>query len=405
MPLPIPRHNVNLIRSELALLLAGLFRRPKVTLAVSAFEHDFAQRIGVSHCFAFTSGSAALYHGILSSDLKQGDSILMPAYEFSSVPRTLRLAGLCPVFADVDPETGNVTVETLKQAYENSVRAVLVANIHGQAADLFAIAKWCAEMDLLLIEDCAHSAGASLGDQMTGSFGHFAIFSFGTGKSLTTCGGGMLATSDHCLATKLNAKTRIMAPPPRREEIMRIMTSLAQTLFSWRPVFSVAVYPLLRLGSLVFSGRPADQGRKKNERDLAAVPRAFQLRMPELSAKLGLSQLQRLDRLNRARQENAGVLIDELSNLERIRIMQVNPIGINVRLNLPITVPDRPRFICHMIKRGIDLRKDYLTRYEDRKPHGISPSDTVYLPNHPALNQDDMKRIASAVKEYAYTLR
>jgi dTDP-4-amino-4,6-dideoxygalactose transaminase len=113
------------------------------------------------------------------------------------------LTGAMPVFADVDPVSGNITAETIADVLTKKTKAVIVVHLAGWPCDMDPIVKLCRSKKLFLIEDCAQAHGARYKGKPVGTFGHFGSFSFCQDKIFTTGGeGGLLVTKDKALWTK-----------------------------------------------------------------------------------------------------------------------------------------------------------------------------------------------------------
>lgn len=396
----VPRHNINLSVREYFRAFLDLFTRPRSSAPVADFEQAFAQYIGASHSIAFSSGSAALYYGLALSGLEKGDQIIVPAYEFTTVIETIRLLGFVPIFAKVSEQDGNITPESIQSVITKDVKAVLVAHIHGRPADVEKIGSLCREKDLFFIEDCAHCAGAKIGNKRAGAFGDFSIFSFGDGKSLTTCKGGMAVTSNDDLANRLKSAAAELQLPSWPGEVKRLGASLVKILLSTRLGFSLLLYPPSLIVAHVFGINIIDKLFFRGAAHFAGIPESYGRSMPDASARLGLSQLQRLDDLNRVRKENAEIFIENLKAFSGKKAPSCDPQNLCTWLNFTLTLDDVAGLRMHLFKSGIDTRVDYLLRYDEQHPDGVIPKTTLYLPNHPGVTGTDTEAIARKVNDY-----
>lgn len=130
-------------------------------------------------------GKAALYHCMLSLGMHAGDKILVPNYICSSVLVPIEKLRIKPVFYDINELDLNANIDSIKWNKENdpSIKAVLVASMYGNPADLVAIEQYCKENQLLLIDDAAQSLGAIINGRYVGTFGDAGFFSFSPGKA------------------------------------------------------------------------------------------------------------------------------------------------------------------------------------------------------------------------------
>lgn len=171
------------------------------------FEARFAEFVGTRYGVAVTNGTVALdliWQALLQgADLPDIDKLL-PGDEVIVTPRTFLAsvssivnAGLRPVFADVDPDSQNITPETVRAAMTGRTRAVLAVHLSGWPCDMPALASLAKQHNLILVEDCAQAHGASIAGRSVGSFGHAAAWSFCQDKIMTTGGEGGMVTTDH----------------------------------------------------------------------------------------------------------------------------------------------------------------------------------------------------------------
>jgi dTDP-4-amino-4,6-dideoxygalactose transaminase len=399
MHLAIPRHNLNFSIKELFLLLRTLWQKPRSDKKRLAFENEFSAWLGTRHAFAFSSGSAALYHAIKAGSFIRGDGIVFPGYEFISVAQTLRHCGLRLSFADADPRSGNVTAASIERAVKKDTKAVLVANIHGTPADLPAIRDLCDDLGLLMIEDCAHSLGAKIDGQKAGTFGDLSIFSFGAGKSLAAGGGGMAVTSDNEWAKRILDSQKKLSPPPWSSEAKRAISGASKFFLSTRLLFTFLLYPALLIGSAIKKDTLLDRALQASDGPQGSVPDSYLYAFSENAARLALSQLQRLDGLNAKRKENANALSRQLADTQQMAVPGEDNKGHSVALNYPVCYTNARKLALKLLRHGIDTRKDYLFRFHENMPNGYPPRDTIYLPNHPGVSKSDTKRIADAVRK------
>jgi perosamine synthetase len=166
------------------------------------FEREFARYTGTAHAVATSSGTAALEIGLDLLDVGFGDEVVLPGYTFTAAVLAVLRNLATPVFADIDPGTWNVSIDTVAAALTERTRAVLVAHMFGAPADIAPIAELCRERGIALVEDCAQAAGAVVGRRRVGSFGALGAFSFNEIKNLTTGEGGMITLDDRDLAER-----------------------------------------------------------------------------------------------------------------------------------------------------------------------------------------------------------
>lgn len=173
---------------------------------VDAFERELADRVGVAHAVALSSGTAALHLALLAIGVKPGDVVLTSSMTFAATANAIVYTGAEPYFIDADPATGNMDVALLREALVElreagePVAAIVPVDLLGKAVDYTAILAAADEFGVPLVADAAESLGATHAGRAAGSFGRASIVSFNGNKIMTTSGGGMLLTDDADLA-------------------------------------------------------------------------------------------------------------------------------------------------------------------------------------------------------------
>ena len=170
---------------------------------LSEFEQKFSEYIGCKNSFAVSNCTAALELAAILCRLQKDDEVIIPAHTFcaTAIPFA-RYAKI--VWADINPETLVVDPESIKKLITNKTKVIVAVHLYGLMAPMKEIRKIADENNLLLVEDCAQSIGASIDGIKCGNFGDFACFSFHTHKNLTTFGeGGMIVVKDDELAKKI----------------------------------------------------------------------------------------------------------------------------------------------------------------------------------------------------------
>jgi dTDP-4-amino-4,6-dideoxygalactose transaminase len=168
---------------------------------VNAFETEFAQRVGMKHAVALSSGTAALHLALKLLGIGRGDTVVTASFTFAATANAITYVGAEPVFIDSETTSWNLDPELLGQALEDGrksgkqAKAVLAVDIVGQTADYGRIQTLCQEYDVPIIEDAAEALGAMYKGRSAGGFGELGCFSFNGNKIITTSGGGMLVTN------------------------------------------------------------------------------------------------------------------------------------------------------------------------------------------------------------------
>ena len=169
---------------------------------VDAFEQEFADKLGVPHAVALSSGTAALHLALLAVGVRPGEEVLTSTFTFIASTNAIRYVGAEPVFIDSEQRSWNIDPQRLADELAHCHRrgkvpaAVLVVDVCGQTAYWEAIRTVCQQYDIPLIEDAAESLGADHGGTPAGALGDIGCFSFNGNKIITTSGGGMLVTQN-----------------------------------------------------------------------------------------------------------------------------------------------------------------------------------------------------------------
>jgi dTDP-4-amino-4,6-dideoxygalactose transaminase len=169
---------------------------------VAEFEERFAAMHGCRHGIAVANGTVALRIALLAAGIGAEDEVIVPPYTFIATASAVIECNAVPVFADIDLNSFNASVEVIRSALTPRTRAVIPVHFAGQPADMDAINAIARRHRLTVIEDAAHAHGASYKDRPAGSLGTLACFSFQSSKNLTAGEGGIITTNDEVLAAR-----------------------------------------------------------------------------------------------------------------------------------------------------------------------------------------------------------
>jgi dTDP-4-amino-4,6-dideoxygalactose transaminase len=175
---------------------------------VTGFEKEFAAYIGVGNAIGVASGTDALELALRSCGIGPGDGVITVSHTAVATVAAVELAGAIPILVDIDPCTytmdPNRLEDTIKQQGAGRLKAIIPVHLYGHPADMAAIMDIAGRHGLSVIEDCAQSHGAAIGDRKTGTWGHLSAFSFYPTKNLGALGdGGAVVTNDPALAERL----------------------------------------------------------------------------------------------------------------------------------------------------------------------------------------------------------
>ncbi|MWV49741.1 glutamine--scyllo-inositol aminotransferase [Rathayibacter sp. VKM Ac-2803] len=339
---------------------------------VARFEEAFASAMGVDHAVALSSCTTALHLGLVVAGVTVGDDVVVPSFSFIATANAVVHTGARPVFADVDPVTGNVTAETIRAALTPATRAVIAVDQGGVPVDLDPIRALCDPLGIVVLEDAACGAGAQYRGRPVGASAALTAWSFHPRKLLTTGEGGMLTTNDAGLA----ARARRL-----REH-------------------SMSVSAADRHGSLLAPPEQYDEV-------------GFNYRMTDLQAALGLVQLGRLGELVARRRALAARYSEAFAPVPGLRPVEDPAHGTGNYQSYWVEIGDeypldRDGLMAELASRGISARRGIMAAHRqppyrehpgaDRLPVTERLTDrTLILPLFHALTAEEQDRVIDAV--------
>ena len=169
------------------------------------FELKFASYLGVNGCLGVTSWTMGNFITLKALDIGPGDKVLTTPLTYVATANTILHAGAKPVFADVDPVTGNLDPRATRKALaENKdIKALIVVHLYGQMADMKALSELAKEFGVYLIEDCAHCVEGVRDGIRPGQLSDAAVFSFYATKNMTCAEGGAIVTNNQSLLKRI----------------------------------------------------------------------------------------------------------------------------------------------------------------------------------------------------------
>ncbi len=188
------------IEAAVAVMRSGRLHRynvlPGETSEAEKLEAEFAAYMGVPYCLACTSGGYAIHIGLRSVGVKPGDVVLSNAVTLAPVPGAIEAAGAKPVLVETGEDYCIDLADLEAKAASSGARFLLLSHMRGHIVDMDQIMEICARHKLTLVEDCAHTMGATWDGRKSGTFGKVACFSTQTYKHVNSGEGGFLTTDD-----------------------------------------------------------------------------------------------------------------------------------------------------------------------------------------------------------------
>jgi dTDP-4-amino-4,6-dideoxygalactose transaminase len=339
---------------------------------VADFEQAFAGRMGARDGVAVSSCTTALHLALAVAGIGQGDDVVVPSLSFIATANAPTYVGARPVFADVDPETGNVTADTVKAAMTERTRAVIVVDQGGVPCDLDPIRALCDPLGIVVIEDAACGAGSTYQGAPVGAGAEITCWSFHPRKLLTTGEGGMITSNRLDWADRARHL---------REHAMSV--SAAERHQSVLP--------------------PAEHYTEIG----------YNFRMTDLQAALGLVQLGRLEAIVSQRRRLAMRYQEGLSDIPGLRCVADPDHGTTNFQSFWIEVAEpfplsRDQLLARLAENDISARRGIMAAHREPAYEAAGPvslpvterltDTTLILPLFHTLSQDDQDRVIQAVR-------
>jgi perosamine synthetase len=374
---------------------------------VEEFEQEFARVLGSGHVRACSTeyGRVALYFILKAMDFPPGSEIIVPALTFWVVPEIARVAGLRPVFADVDPATFTLCPKAVERAITPNTRAILPTHLYGLSCDMDPILELARRSNLKVIEDCAHSLGARYKGRTVGTSGDASFFSFQAFKPLNTYGGGLAWMRDADLARRVGELADAEQWPSEKRIEGILKSGRWQHTFIRPKVFTFSLFPVLYAASWM-NAKP-EQRLWEPVRSLAPLPEHYRGRFSNVQAAIGLAGLRRLPEFIERTRRHARILDDLLGDVPGVTIPQIPPDRTHVYYQYCVYVPRPETLVQRCIRRGIDvapMHVDVCTKLElfdwrgPAMPGAEKAATAVQVPVYESLSDAEIERIGRVVK-------
>jgi dTDP-4-amino-4,6-dideoxygalactose transaminase len=345
---------------------------------VKEFEKGFAEKHNVKYALATTSCTTALHLMLAAAGIGPGDEVIVPSFTWVSTANSVLYCGATPIFVDIDIETFNISLlETMKKVTPRT-KAVVVVDLFGLCVDIREFRE-ALSSGILIFEDAACAAGASINGDMAGSVSDAAAFSFHPRKSITTGEGGMLTTQNTAIA-RIAEKMRNHGAEISEEERHN----------------GPAPYLLPEFNLL-----------------------GFNYRMTDLQGAIGVEQLKKLDLFITERDKQADYYQEKLADIEWLSLPDkpVNGTHAWQAYVMRVVGPDaanlRNRIMESMEANGIATRPGthaiHLLGYYANK-YGFAPNDfpnsftanetSMAIPLHNHLSHEDQDRVIESIRKF-----
>lgn len=328
---------------------------------VRAFEAAFGNYLGGLQVSGVGSGTDALFLTLKAYGVGPGDEVIVPAATFTATPGAVAMTGAVPVFADIEPDTWEISPAEVRRLLTTKTKAVLGVHLYGNLFDTEAILQIAREAGVPLIEDCAQAAGARYRGVPAGALCDAACFSFYPTKNLGAFGeGGAVASADARLVQRADHLKKHARTP---------------------------------------EGDHTDLG--------------YNMRMQGLQGAVLTHKLGALDAFTARKNEIAARYRDALENHPRLTYQAVRPGVLHAYHLFVVKTDDRARFQTYMEKRGIETGVQYpIPCHLQQAFAAVSPgagalpatealfAACVSVPSYPYLTDEEVEAVCFALKEY-----
>lgn len=343
------------------------------------FEQDFVQYLNSDvQALAVNSATAGLHLALEAVGIKAGDEVIVPTYTFTSTAEVVRYLGADPIFVDCDPITLNIDPAKIESAITNKTKAIMPVHFAGLACDMDAIIKIAKKHQLKVIEDAAHAFPSRFNGQLIGTLDTDAtVFSFYANKTMTTAEGGMIVSRNSDVI--------------ERCKVMRLHGISRDAFDRYSSKTPAWFYEVIEPG--------------------------FKYNMPDISAAIGIHQLQKIDRFHQKRVEMAKIYDDALQDLPVILPARSENMMEHAWHLYPIRLTEqsplaRDEFIIKMAEHNIGCSVHFIPLHrqpvwKDRyqlKPEMFPNAEKAYLnitsiPLFTKMTSDDQQYVINTIKK------
>lgn len=339
---------------------------------IEEFENKIRDYVGCEYCATLNSGTSALHGIFLAYNFTKNDEIILPSFSFISTANSVLFVKSTPIFSDIEETNLGLDPTKLQSKINKNTKAVLPMDYGGLSCKIFDIKKICNDNNIALIEDAAESLGASVSGKKVGSVADASIFSFCGNKVLTTGEGGAVVT---------NSKN---------------------------------IYEKIKL--IRSHGRVDSTNYFENTSESEYVDIGYNWRMSSLTASLGISQMNKLDKIIKKRQENAAYISKHISKFSEIQvpntpqnyehIYQMYSIRLpneKIRDNLHSFLTEKKIF-SKVYFNPIHLTKYYKEKFNiDQKSLAVTEKiskEILTLPLYPNMTAEDKDYLVESISEF-----
>ncbi len=369
---------------------------------IEEYQQKFARFLGAERAFAFWKGRVALYALLRALDIGRDDEIILPGYTCVMNVNPIKYVGAKPVYVDIEPNTFNMNVNLLQEKITNKTKVIIAQHTYGYPCDMDTIMKIAQNSGIRVIEDCCLALGSKYKGRMVGTFGRAGYFSFQWNKPYTTGLGGIVITSDHQLAKRIESLAENeMCPPSGREVFMLRMQLMIYRLFIY-PGTTALAQSLFRY----LTKKGAVVGSSSTSEFEPVEADDFFKGISKMQARSGIRQLGKIEK-NIAHRRKMAQLYDELLVAKSWQPSKDSRDSAEpVMVRYPVRIAEKNEALARAAKAGVELGSWFecplhpietpLTSYDYEL--GMCPEaekaarEVVNLPLHPRTSEKTIER-------------
>lgn len=350
------------VRTSLSFLLfpwkwISMRKGNESTKAEQSLETYFGSNARVA---TFDSGRSSLLVALQALGIQKGDEVILQAFTCVVVVNAIKRSGATPIFVDIE-NTYNIDVEKVEKSITQKTKVIIIQHTFGTPGNIEQISVIAKKYNLFVIEDCAHSLGASYQNKLVGTFGDIAMFSFGTDKVISSVRGGALLTKDASLADKIK-KIQTSLPHMPLIEVLRHLVYLPIFAFGKKTYGIVVGKIVLYIAKqLRITSRIIERCEKRGE-----WPESYPAKLPNALASILNNQCTQIDYFNEHRKKIAHLYTKHIKN--SIITLPVEKEG-GIYLRYPIQIEQPRIFVRKAKEQGLILGDWYNTV--------VAPADTL----------------------------
>jgi perosamine synthetase len=410
---PNPKNRLYTNLNSYLLFLSSFLRgqSPQESKAIDLFEKALCERFGTDYAVCVYQCRVGIYLAVKSL-IKPGQEVILSPYTIIDVINMVIFAGGRPVFADVDYQTCNISVSEVERLINPNTGAVLITHLHGLAAEAHRIKEICDRHHIPMIEDAAQAFGVKEQGKPVGTIGDAGVFSFEMHKNIPTWLGGVVVSNRKDLVDKIRDELKDFSYPPLPGITQKVKKGLIQDVASLPVIFQLVTYPIVKFSYLNNIEFINSKVRRKPQasQPTKELPDIYKAQYTSFQARLGLSQLNNVDRDIKTRIEYAHIYYDGLKDIEGLVLPPLRSDGSHTYLWFPILYSQREDLIKFAIEQGRHIGAGHFTSaadaeqfsdfYRDCPNSKKVEKELVYLPTYPRYSRHEIAKNIEVIRKY-----